>query len=155
MNYLLDTNILVYLLKENKYTTDLETRYSLLSASNRSAISVVSVGEIESLAIRNRWGSKRQLNLKDLLNKFIIADINIKTIIKRYAEIDAYSQAKHPKQSSDFTSRNMGKNDLWIAATSSVLKLKLLTTDQDFNHLDNSFLDLELVKFKKEGDRQQ
>lgn len=152
MNYLLDTNILVYLLKENTYTTDLETQYSLLSSSNRSAISVVSVGEIESLAIQNKWGNKRLLNLKELLNKFIIADINIRTIIEKYAEIDAYSQAKHPKHSSDFTSRNMGKNDLWIAATASVLKLKLLTTDQDYNHLNKSFIDLELVKFEiKDG----
>jgi len=41
----------------------------------------------------------------------------------------------------------MGKNDLWIASTASVLKLKLLTTDQDFNHLNKLFVDLELVQF--------
>lgn len=40
----------------------------------------------------------------------------------------------------------MGKNDLWIAATASVLKTKLLTTDMDFDHLDGVFLDLERVK---------
>ena len=39
----------------------------------------------------------------------------------------------------------MGKNDLWIAATSSVYDLILLTTDKDFNHLDGEFLDLEYI----------
>ena len=39
----------------------------------------------------------------------------------------------------------MGKNDLWIAATSSVYDLVLLTTDKDFNHLDGAYLDLEYI----------
>jgi tRNA(fMet)-specific endonuclease VapC len=34
----------------------------------------------------------------------------------------------------------MGKNDLWIAATASLLQLQLITTDADFQHLDGSFL---------------
>jgi len=147
MNYLLDTNILVYLLQKNKYAEEVRTQYAPLSNSNRSVISVVSLGEIESLAIQNKWGNKRLLGLNELLNKFIIADVNVQTIIVRYAEIDAYSQAKYPKHKSEFTSRNMGKNDLWIASTASVLKLKLLTTDQDFNHLNKLFVDLELVQF--------
>lgn len=34
----------------------------------------------------------------------------------------------------------MGKNDLWIAATAFLLEGTLLTTDSDFNHLNNEFL---------------
>jgi tRNA(fMet)-specific endonuclease VapC len=37
----------------------------------------------------------------------------------------------------------MGKNDLWIAATASVLGAKLLITDADFEHLAGVFLDLQ------------
>ncbi len=37
------------------------------------------------------------------------------------------------------SARNMGKNDIWIAATASVLDATLLTTDKDFNHLDGEF----------------
>ena len=33
----------------------------------------------------------------------------------------------------------MGKNDLWIAATTSVFNGTLLTTDGDFHHLHNTF----------------
>ena len=36
----------------------------------------------------------------------------------------------------------MGKNDLWIAATASLLGLELVTTDADFAHLHNYFLDV-------------
>jgi predicted nucleic acid-binding protein len=34
----------------------------------------------------------------------------------------------------------MSKNDLWMAATASVLDTTLLTTDNDFEHLHNEFL---------------
>ncbi len=34
----------------------------------------------------------------------------------------------------------MGKNDVWIAATASVVEAVLLTTDADFDHLDPRFL---------------
>ena len=34
----------------------------------------------------------------------------------------------------------MGKNDLWIAATASVYRAKLLTMDLDFQRLYHTFL---------------
>lgn len=39
----------------------------------------------------------------------------------------------------------MGKNDLWIAATASVLNLELLTTDSDFDHLGGKYLKLNKI----------
>lgn len=42
------------------------------------------------------------------------------------------------------SARNMGKNDLWIAATALYLDLPLHTTDNDFDHLPP--LGLVLVK---------
>lgn len=44
------------------------------------------------------------------------------------------------------SSRNMGKNDLWIAAIASVFDMTLLTTDADFNHLNNHFLKVEFIQ---------
>ena len=35
----------------------------------------------------------------------------------------------------------MGKNDLWIAATSSSLGFKLVTTDKDYDHLQHEYLE--------------
>jgi predicted nucleic acid-binding protein len=40
----------------------------------------------------------------------------------------------------------MGKNDIWIAATASIVDAKLVTTDKDFNHLQNNFLNLILIE---------
>ena len=44
------------------------------------------------------------------------------------------------------SSRNMGKNDLWIAATASITNSKLITSDKDFNHLNGKYLDLILIE---------
>ena len=40
----------------------------------------------------------------------------------------------------------MGKNDLWIAAVASLLGLELVTTDNDFDHLHNIFLEVRIIK---------
>jgi len=47
------------------------------------------------------------------------------------------------------SSRNMGKNDLWIAATASAFDMVLITTDRDFEHLDNTFLKLKYIDINK------
>ena len=72
-------------------------------------------------------------------------DINIDDIIYHYAEIDAFSQGKHPTLLLGMSARSMGKNDLWIAATASVFSLTLITTDMDFNHLHDVFIDLQSI----------
>jgi len=44
------------------------------------------------------------------------------------------------------SARNMGKNDLWIAATAFISKSTLLTADKDFLHLQGSFINVVLVE---------
>jgi predicted nucleic acid-binding protein len=68
-------------------------------------------------------------------------------VIKNYAAIDAYSQGN--LQTVDCSARNMGKNDLWIAATASAFDLVLLTTDKDFSHLDEAFIQLEYISIEE------
>jgi len=36
----------------------------------------------------------------------------------------------------------MGKNDLWIASLAALLSLKLVTTDADFDHLNDVFFEV-------------
>lgn len=88
------------------------------------------------MALKNQWGNRRIAQLEEFLNQFFIIDINAEDIINRYAEIDAYSQRKLAKMPSNFSSRNMGKNDMWIAATASIAEAKFITTDKDFHHLN-------------------
>ncbi|MEO0042302.1 MAG: hypothetical protein RL329_1750 [Bacteroidota bacterium] len=68
--------------------------------------------------IKNRFQSRRDFNLDDFMG------------------------FKLEGQPLALSARNMGKNDLWIAATASILALELLTADNDFNHLDPIFLNL-------------
>lgn len=145
MDYLLDTNILLIYARGNNLTKKIEEDLKLLTGDNQLVISVVSVGEIKSLAIKNNWGSNKISRLGKLLNKFIVADINVESITDRYAEIDAYSQGKLPNKKGAFSSRNMGKNDLWIAATGSVLKIVVVTSDGDFDHLADEYIKLKKV----------
>lgn len=149
MDYLLDTNILIIYIRANLQTQRLEAELNLLHKANNLVISAVTVGEIKSLAIQNKWGVRRIQKLEQLISRFLIADINVEEIINRYAEIDSYSQGKLPGKKSEFTSRNMGKNDLWIAATASILNLTLLTTDSDFDHLNGEFLSVKKVNLKE------
>ena len=149
MNYLLDTNIVITYVRDTEVTRLLENQLKLLSGEHNLVISVVSLGEIRSIAKQNKWGNKKIETLDSIIEDFLIADINVETIIERYAEIDAYSQGKLPDEKVAFSSRNMGKNDLWIAATASIFDLKLVTTDKDFEHLNSKYLDLNIVDLSK------
>jgi tRNA(fMet)-specific endonuclease VapC len=154
MRYVLDTNILLHYLRGSDLSISMDNEFSPLDSSFNETIisvvstiiSVVSIGEIRAIAKINNWGQRRLEKLDNLLNELLITDINSEDLIERYAEIDAFSHGKLINRPLGTSSRNMGKNDLWIAATASVLGATLLTTDLDFNHLHNQFLNLECVK---------
>jgi tRNA(fMet)-specific endonuclease VapC len=42
----------------------------------------------------------------------------------------------------------MGKNDLWIAAVTRVQEAVVITTDQDFDHLNPALLRVERVELR-------
>ena len=114
---------------------------------------MVSKGEIFSLAIRRNWGPNKLKLLDELLRKLPLVDINHDYIIRRYAEIDAYSSGRSSVKPlpQGQTARQMGKNDLWIAATASVSRATLLTTDHDFDHLDPVFVEVIYIDAKLTG----
>lgn len=145
MNYLLDTNILLIYLRDKEKRKLIEKLYNPLGKDSNPIISVVSVGEIRSIAKRNYWGEKRLKLLDEILNSLIVTDIHSEDVIEMYAEIDAYSQGKLKANPLPTTARNMGKNDLWIAATAKISNSTLLTTDKDFSHLEKSYLKLNLI----------
>jgi len=145
MDYLLDTNIVLIYTRESELSIRIQDNLNLFSPSNNVALSVVSVGEIMSIAKQLQYGQKKINRIEELLNQLAVIDINMDEIIQRYAEIDAYSQGKLAGDKGNFTSRNMGKNDLWIAATSSVYNLELITTDRDFDHLQDKYLSLNRI----------
>lgn len=149
MDYLLDTNIVLIYTQASPLAKQIEQDLELLRKENRLFVSVVTVGELESLMIQRGHGEKKKQALRDMLGRLTVVDINIEELIGRYAEIDAFSQGKHPSKKLQSSARNMGKNDIWIAAASSVYDLVLITTDQDFTHLDGEYLSLKYVDLKK------
>ena len=149
MNYLLDTNIVLIYTRESHLTQKLDDQYDLFNPKNNLYISVVTVAELNSIVLQRNYGERKLQVLKGILSNFAIIDINIVEILEKYAEIDAYSQGNLIGKQGDFTARNMGKNDLFIAATASVYNLTLLTTDNDFNHLYPEFIVLELVNLER------
>lgn len=142
MNLLFDTNILIHLAKD--YSLKL---LPLITKDNSKVfISVTTVGELKSIAIQNNWGNKKLTLLEILLDEMLVVEIN-ENLIETYAQIDAYSQCRNPSFSEyPFnTARNMGKNDLWIASTAALLGLTLVTTDGDFDHLNEVFFDVRKI----------
>ncbi|MCU0434798.1 MAG: PIN domain-containing protein [Bacteroidia bacterium] len=148
MSIVLDTNVLVYLLRNKE--PQVTFIKSLLQNEEELLISIVTKAELLSIAIQNNWAEKKLSDLEKLLDKLLVVPVSAMDIVKRYAEIDAFSQGKlagHPMPSK-YTSRNMGKNDLWIAATASITGSQLITSDADFDHLSDGGFITRLMRFK-------
>jgi tRNA(fMet)-specific endonuclease VapC len=137
--YLLDTNVLLLLVRGGGCARSIEARYGLRSMKLRGLISIVSHGEIKVLARRNGWGEIKLQALQEALNGLVTIDINRPAVIDAYVELELVSQGQRGG------ARNMGKNDLWIAACARAANATLLTTDTDFAHLHPSHLEVEVV----------
>lgn len=129
--YLLDTNILVHLIRGKTVGKAIEANFGLRGALNRSTICIVTVGEAYSLARKWNWGQQRMADLRNLLAQVVWIDINRAPILDAYGELDDLSNR---------LGRPMGKNDVWIAAVAKVSRMTLLTTDADFDHLHPSHI---------------
>ena len=107
MNLLFDTNILLYLAKHR-------TPRLLMQKINPNElkvfVSIVSIAELESIALKNNWGFRKKQTTISLLDELVVIDVN-KSFTNTYAEIDAYSQCRNPSYTNYpfITPRNMGK----------------------------------------------
>jgi tRNA(fMet)-specific endonuclease VapC len=147
MNLLLDTNILIHAVRVKQ----LVSFFKWINPDNASFyLSITSVAEVKSIAIQNEWSHRKMLVLDYIISKCQIVDVT-DYLLKSYLEIDTFSQRKNPNfVTYPFaTPRNMGKNDLWIASTAALLNLTLVTTDSDFTHLHDVFLDLHVINIEE------
>jgi tRNA(fMet)-specific endonuclease VapC len=143
MNLLFDTNIILYISRDKSESKVLD----FVNPTNQNIyISYACIAEVESIAFQNNWGKQKIRRFEDFLDEVQVVQID-DILLRTYVEIDAFSQRNHPDYSHyDFkTPRNMGKNDLWIATTASLLNLTLVTTDGDFDHLHDNFLNLRKI----------
>lgn len=99
-------------------------------------ISVIVAGELEAFAFKADWGYQKASFMQRLLQYHPLLEVS-RVFTAPYARLDAYSQGKLKEQPlpPGLTARNMGKNDLWIAATALYFDIELHTSDNDFDHL--------------------
>ncbi len=129
--YLLDTNILIHYVRDDGIWRRIRDEYQLLLIDPTPIISIVTAGELRSLALQWAWGSAKLDRMEFILGYLDVVPVEDSVIVANYAEIDAHFQLR---------GRKLGKNDLWIAATAVRFDARLLTTDRDFDELDPLFL---------------
>lgn len=123
---LLDTNIVVELVRWKGAGQAIDAAHRLTARQDSPLICGVTLGETQSLARHWGWGIEKTSKLRALLRRLVVIDIELDIVVQRYAEIDQQSRA---------VGRNMGKNDVWIAAAAVAADAVLLTGDHDFDHL--------------------
>lgn len=129
--WLLDTSILVHVLRRDDLGRHLVEGEALRARQEVPLLPVVCVGEILSLGKQFGWGEQKLKTLRELLAELVIVDINSEPVLTAYAEIDAWCRQ---------SGKRPGKNDLWIAATAVATDATLLTSDKDFDPLHERFL---------------
>ena len=142
MIYVLDTNVILAYFRNNSIRYVIERVFDIYEPGVQVILPAIIIGELRSLAIQNGWQDKKRKELEEFISRFISVYELAIDVVDRYAEIDAFSQGRLPGKKLESSARNMGKNDLWIAATASVLNATLITTDRDFDHLNNQFLNV-------------
>ena len=147
--FLLDTGMLLGFVRNAPWALRVRTEFDLGDKETMVFTSVICQGELLALAEKNGWGEGKRNHLDKVLNGFPTLDINKQPILRAYALIDAWThgnpvaspeQALPPKPAVP-----MKQNDLWIAATAHESKATLLSTDNDFAHLNNVWLRFEYV----------
>lgn len=100
---LLDTNILVHLLRGRRAAEQLESTYSSGQRSPRPTISVISKGEIKSLAQQFEWGRDKLERIDAMLAAMPAIDISARVVHDAYAKFDHSTLQR---------GTHLGKNDL-------------------------------------------
>jgi tRNA(fMet)-specific endonuclease VapC len=107
MIFLLDTNVLLHFLRGKRaFYAD---NFPIDDVDSRLIISAVSIGEIRSIALRNKWGARKLNEIEILTRALFVVEIHNDAIHNRYAEIDTFSQGKFAEKPLSMSARNMGK----------------------------------------------
>ena len=147
--FLLDTGMLLGFFRNARWALRVRSEFDLGNTETMVFTSVVCQGELLALAEKFGWGDGKRNELDEVLNRFPTLDINKQSILRAYALIDAWThgnsvaspgQTPPPKPAVP-----MMQNDLWIAATAHESKATLLSTDKDFEHLNDVWLNFVYV----------
>jgi len=87
MNLLLDTNILIYFAKHRAPQLLMQR---INPNGQKVFVSIVSIAELKSIALKNNWGLRKWQTIISLLDEIIVVEIN-ENLTDTYVEIDAFS----------------------------------------------------------------
>lgn len=131
---MLDTNVVVHLIRQDMSGQRLLQQYRLDQRPERPLFSTVTEGEIMGLARCWKWGKKRISALADLLGEFVRFEASLTEVTGAYAEL------YHEDQQNGW---RVGENDLWIAACAKATSSVLLTCDRDFLRISSQLVRVE------------
>jgi predicted nucleic acid-binding protein len=135
----LDTNIVLLLLRGKELGRSIDQTFGLSAAPYLHTLSIVTHAELRVLGDRKGWQQNKKLALDKALQDFVMVEVAGGEMV------EAYRVVEHANASFANGHRVMGQNDIWIAATAMVTGLPVLTTDQDFNHLNGSLLEVRYI----------
>jgi tRNA(fMet)-specific endonuclease VapC len=133
-SYVLDTPIVLALIRGKALGSRINRAFGLGTSLHRHVVSIVTSAELLVLAERNSWGDAKRAALELALDNLVVVPVDGEDLINAYVAVSAADHA-HPDGA-----RNLGKNDIWIAATALYTALPLLTTDKDFRFLHDKLL---------------
>ena len=122
------------LIRGNALGESIDAAYGLRSNLQRHVVSIVSQAELWVLADRYHWSDAKRDALKLMFDNLVVLSVDGQALIDAYVQVSR-ADANWPEGA-----RNMGKNDIWIAATAVNAGLPLLTTDKDFRFLHDNLL---------------
>jgi hypothetical protein len=93
--FLLDTNILVHFVRSDRVWERVRKAYSPLLSEPRPIVSVISDGELRSLAYQFNWQSDKRSQMHFCLGYFQRTSIDHPAILEAYAIIDSRERPEH------------------------------------------------------------
>ena len=110
-SYVLDTNVLLHLIRGQALGAKIDQAFGLTSTLHRQIVSIVSQAELWVIADRKGWGGAKRSALQHALDNLVVMPIDSLDLVEAYVKIARADSAAAEG------ARNLGKNDIWIAAT--------------------------------------
>ena len=136
---LLDTRVLVRLIVGDKFGLAIDAHYGLRKLPDRPLIALASVAELRRRSLRRTtgWTSAQRNELEALLHEFVWVEPNNESVLSAYAGIGAHL---------DDNLSAIPDVKLWVAASASAARAKLLTYDTDYRYIPDSLLSVEFIE---------
>lgn len=146
-NIVIDTCVFIHIVRDTVTGQKCIEELEKYDEAPNIIVSVVTKAELKSFVLQNSWGKLKIEKLNKILEEITYIDISNadQLLIDAYTEIDSFSKRKTNDKSGNLLKgavKKMGKNDLWIAATAYSLDIPLMTTDCDFDHLNNTLMNV-------------